>query len=251
MSATLSQGFTQSAGDVLDRCDFEPPAAGEACVVLFDSAPWSYFSEEACALLDHRERERAVRFRHARDRDTYVLAHAMWRHVLGLTLRLEGARVPLSTSRSGQPILTDTSYATSLSHSGTQVAIAITEAATIGVDIELSPPRAALRDLADVLCSTDEAATLALLPPAEHEAWLLTLWTRKEALLKAFGVGLKEAPSSMSLNATNVVAPPASAGNAPACRVHLLQLPPGLVGAWAAPVHVAGCSSYVLGSPPP
>ncbi len=251
MTATLSQAFTLGARHVLNGCDFKPPAAGEACVVQFDCAPWSHFSEEALALLVQRERERAARFRHALDRDTYVLAHAMWRHVLGLTLQREAAQVPLSTSRSGQPILTDTTYATSLSHSGTQVAIAITDAATIGVDIELSPPRAPLRELADVLCSTDEAATLALLPPAQHEAWLLALWTRKEALLKAFGVGLKEPPSSMSLSGTNGVAPPASAGNAPACWVHPLQLPIGLVGAWAAPVNVTRCSLYVLGSPQP
>ncbi len=251
MPATLSQLFTHSARAALDRCGLKPCAAGEACVVLFDSAPWSHFSEEACALLDQRERERAARFRHARDRDTYVLAHAMWRHVLGLTLGLDAARVPLSMSQSGQPILADTACATSLSHSGTQVAIAITDAATIGVDIELAPPHATLRDLADVLCSADEAAHLALLPPAEHEAWLLGLWTRKEALLKAFGIGLKESPSSMSLSGTSVVAPPASAGNAPACRVHLLPLPIGLVGAWAAPVNVARCSSYVLGPPQP
>ncbi|MFC4526779.1 4'-phosphopantetheinyl transferase superfamily protein [Dyella halodurans] len=249
MSATLGQAFTYCATHALAACGFQPPATGEACVALFDSAPWKHFGEQAHALLDQRERERAARFRHARDRDTYVLAHAMWRHVLGLTLRLEAARVPLSTSPSGQPILTDTSYATSLSHSGTQVAIAITDAVTIGVDLERSPPRTALRDLAAMLCSSDEAATLALLPPAQHETWLLQLWTRKEALLKAFGVGLKEAPSNMSVSATSVVAPPASAANMPPCRVHPLQLPIGLVGAWAAPVNVARCSSYVLGLP--
>jgi 4'-phosphopantetheinyl transferase len=251
MLATLSPVFTHSATDVLKRCDFEAPSSSEACVVVFDSAPWSRFSEEAYAALDQRERERAIRFRHARDRDTYVLAHAMWRHVLGLLLGVEAARVPLSNARSGQPILAGTGYATSLSHSGTQIAIAMTDAATIGVDIELSPPRAALRELADVLCSTQEAAYLALLPPAEREPWLLALWTRKEALLKAFGIGLKVSPSSISLAGTSMIAPPASATRAPACRVQSLQLPIGLVGAWAAPANVAQCSLYVLGPPEP
>lgn len=251
MSAILKQVFTHRARDVLHRCDFKPPATGEACVVLFDSAPWRRFSEEASASLNQRERERAARFRHAHDRDTYVLAHAMWRHVLGLLLGVDATQVPLSHTRSGQPILADSAYATSLSHSGTQVAIATAEAATIGVDIELSSQHAALRDLADVLCSADEAAYLASLPLAEHEPWLLALWTRKEAVLKAFGVGLKESPSGMSLTGTGAIAPPASAGHTPACRVHPLQLPAGLVGAWAAPVNVARCSLYVLGPPQP
>ena len=250
MSALLTQVFTHSARHELLRCGFRPPATGEACVVLFDSAPWHRISEEASASLEQGERERAARFRHAGDRDTYVLAHAMWRHLLGLLLGVDAAQVPLSRTGSGQPILTGSTYATSLSHSGTQVAMAVADAATIGVDIELSRPRAALRELADVLCSTDEAAYLAALPPAAHEAWLLALWTRKEALLKAFGIGLKESPSKLSLDATNLVDPPASAAG-PACRVHALQLPAGVVGAWAAPVNVARCSLYILGPPIP
>ena len=98
MAALLKQVFTHGARGVLHRCDFKPPASGEACVVLFDSASWRRYSGEASALLDQAERTRAARFRHARDRDTYVLAHAMWREVLGLWLGVDAAQVPLSST---------------------------------------------------------------------------------------------------------------------------------------------------------
>ena len=163
-------------------------------------------------------------------------------------LNLDTADVPLNSTSNGQPQLPGTGYATSLSHSGDQVAIAIGRALAIGVDIEQSPPRAGLRDLAAMLCTPDEAAALAQLPHFQREPALLALWTRKEALLKAFGVGLREAPASIAVDVGQLIAPPPSAPDAPACRVHALALAPGLVGALAAP---ASITDIAVHWPPP
>lgn len=251
MQAAVGHGFAQSAAQALTRHGVRSPEAGEACVVFFDSGAWQGYDEDALALLDERERERAARFRQPHDRATYVLAHAMWRYAMGRTLGLEASQVPLACTTKGQPILPGTAYATSLSHSGQQVAFAVTKAAAIGVDLERFPPRHTLDELANVLCSTSEAAQLALLPADAREASLLQLWTRKEALLKAFGIGLSESLTSVSVNTTDAISPPSSASHAPPCRVHSLQLPMGLVGAWAAPAEVTRCSLYVLDAPRP
>jgi 4'-phosphopantetheinyl transferase len=251
MQAAASQGFVRSAAQALKRCDVRPPGACEACVVVFDSGPWRRHGEDALALLDERERERAARFRHADDRDTYVLAHAMWRYALGRILGLAADLVPFAYTPNGQPILPGTAYATSLSHSGQHVAFGMTKAAAMGVDLERFPPRARLNDLVGVLCSPSEAADLAAIPADAREASLLQLWTRKEALLKAFGVGLSESLPGISVNTTDAISPPSSASHAPPCRVHSLQLPVELVGAWAAPVNISRCSLYVLDAPRP
>ena len=243
----MARPFLDELRLALERSGFTPPGEGEARVVLFDSAPWVSHCANAEGLLDARERERAQRFRHGHDRDTYVLAHAAWRVVLGVSLGMDAASVPLTSTPNGQPLLPNTPYATSLSHSNSHVAIAIAKAQTVGVDIERFPPRNPMHGLMDVICAAAEAAVIEALPEAARTPALLRLWTRKEALLKAFGVGLREAPSAIVADIDHAIAPPASASGAPECRVYQLDLPSQLVGALAAPVCVTRHSLHWLG----
>jgi 4'-phosphopantetheinyl transferase len=238
--------FVRRVRSALARNAFAPPGTGEARVVVFDSSAWAMHADAAEHVLDTGERLRATRFRFERDRVRYVLAHALWRTVLGACLGVDPAHVPLASTPSGQPRLPGTDLATSLSHSGSWVAVAVCAAATVGVDIECSPSRIILDDLIATICTTTEAADIRLLPVSERECALLTLWTRKEALLKAFGVGLAEAPASLLAVATGLVTPPMGTSGLPPCRVGDLNLPVGLVGALAAPDAVKRCRLHLL-----
>lgn len=245
----VARPFLRKATQALEHTGFTPPGDGEARVVLFDSAPWISLCADAETLLGSHERERAQRFRHTRDRETYVLAHACWRAVLGVVLDRDAASVPLASSPHGQPQLPGTAYATSLSHSDSHVAIAVARALVVGVDIERFPPRHLLHGLLDVLCSAAEAVAIEALPAAMQTSALLALWTRKEALLKAFGVGLREAPAAIVADVDRAIEPPASAADAPACHVFQLELPPQLIGALALPIAVTRHSVHWLDSP--
>jgi 4'-phosphopantetheinyl transferase len=145
--------------------------------------------------------------------------------------------VPLTSLPSGQPVLAGGAFSTSLSHSGSWVAIAVADAQTVGVDIECSPPKRPLAELLDTICTPDEATRMRRLPEARWEAALLALWVRKEALLKAFGTGLLEAPCSFEAWTDQPVAPHSASG-LPACTVTELALKPSLVGALAVPAGV-------------
>jgi 4'-phosphopantetheinyl transferase len=246
---TTAHPFVGDVTLALELSGFTQPKASEARVVLFDSARWLYGCAEANALLCPREHKRAQRFHHRHHHDTYVLAHACWRVVLGAVLGVDARDVPLVNAASGQPMLPGTSYATSLSHSGTHVAIAIAMDQTVGVDIERSPPRNGLQGLVDVLCSPSEATAINALPLVARGPALLAMWTRKEALLKAFGVGLRETPTAIVADTTLVIEPPPSAAGAPACRVRPLDLPQHLVGALATPVSVTTHSLHWLNPP--
>jgi 4'-phosphopantetheinyl transferase len=163
------------------------------------------------------------------------LAHVFWRIALGMCLGIDAAHVPLKSTPGGQPQLTGTSFATSLSHSNHWIAMAVCQAATIGVDIECSPTNMALNELMKTFFAPNEAIEMEKLSRPMREPALVQLWTRKEALLKAFGVGLMTGPTSVSAMTDHVIAPPPSAAEIPACRIHDLFLPPGLVGAMANP----------------
>lgn len=218
----------------------------EAMVVLFDSARSMAFRDEAIGLLSVTERERSLRLRQPQHRDEYVMAHAAWRLVIAEVLGIAPGNVPLASTAHGQPRLPGTGYATSLSHSGGQVAIALARTECVGIDIERSPPRAGMQDLLKVVCTAEESAALHSLPPHSRDDALLALWTRKEALLKAFGVGLLVPPSSVDADAGVSISPPALAEGSPACIVHQLALPAGWVGALAAPRAITDVCTHWL-----
>lgn len=230
--ATFSR-FTHRVVAALCACGFAPPSAEEARVIVFDSAPWWSLRDDAASLLSPQEALRASRFRHALDHDTYTIAHAFWRVALGITLDVDPAQVILSHTPDGQPQLPGTGFATSLSHSGTMVAVAVARGAAVGVDIEGFPPRSNLHDIAGVLCTAAEAAGMAALEGEARTRALLELWTRKEALLKAFGVGLRVAPSTIEASLDVAIEPPANTASATACRLSTLAMPVGWLGALA------------------
>ncbi len=217
---------------------------GEAGVLVFDSARWLAHVAAAAPWLGTEERQRAERFRFERDYVTYVLAHAVWRLALAGWLERDARAVPLLHAPFGQPLLPGTGWATSLSHSGTQVAIAAARAATLGVDIERSPSPRSLNDLSSTICTPMEAEAMQQLPAAEREQALLVLWTRKEAWLKAAGTGLSVDP------ATFAVMPGLAAGLPHAkhasCRLVDLALPDGLVGALALPLTLGRYGVHLL-----
>ncbi|WP_426703032.1 4'-phosphopantetheinyl transferase family protein [Rhodanobacter sp. Col0626] len=244
--------FNRTAVRALEDGLFAAPAIGEAHVVLCDSSAWTSLVGSAQELLSPAEGARAARLRFDRDRSSFILAHAFWRVSLGICLDVHAAEVRLTSTAAGQPQLLGTAFSTSLSHSGEWVALAICAGTTIGVDIERSPSHTALTALMPTICTPGEIADLEPLPLPQREAALLALWTRKEALLKAFGVGLNVDPALLSATTDGLVSPPSSFTTLDPvpCRVSNLGLPDGLVGALAVPDSIESVRLCTLGTSP-
>ncbi len=140
-------------------------------------------------LLDDSERARAaaLRFEHLRRR--FVVAHGRLRQLLGGVLGLPADRVVLSAGPHGKPAVDGAAF--SLSHSGGHGLVAVARHGELGVDLEATggEPEASL--LGQVL-TTAERRAFAELPPAHRAAVFCRVWVRKEAVLKATGVGLSE-----------------------------------------------------------
>ncbi|MYX42880.1 4'-phosphopantetheinyl transferase superfamily protein [Streptomyces sp. SID89] len=78
----------------------------------------------------------------------------------------------------------------SLSRSGPYWLLSVTAGGRVGIDIEVHGGRD-LGGMADVALSSDESAALeAVDDVSEREAFFLRAWTRKEAVLKAAGIGI-------------------------------------------------------------
>ncbi|HEY4293694.1 4'-phosphopantetheinyl transferase family protein [Luteibacter sp.] len=227
--------FERSLREALRNAGFVSPRADQASVLVFDARSMGAHVADAATLLDLRERHRAARFRFRRDRDTYTLAHAAWRVALGACLDIDPREVPLTTTEEGQPRLAGTALSTSLSHSGDLIALTVCPAATVGVDIEQWPARIDLESLMPMFCTREEHAGLADLDASQRTRALLELWTRKEALLKAFGVGLLTDPSTTPAPSNHPLMPPANALHYPPCHTRNLRAGKDWVAALAAP----------------
>lgn len=136
------------------------------------------------------ERARAARFVHADDAHRHLLGRALARRCLAPILGCAPAVVPIVTDAHGKPGLPSGRPVFNLSHSGDWVLCALAAEGRLGVDVEAIRPIAE-RDaiLADIL-TAEERRQWKALPEAGRDAAFHAIWARKEAWLKALGVGL-------------------------------------------------------------
>lgn len=87
----------------------------------------------------------------------------------------------------------------SLARSGDLLALAVTAAGPVGIDLE-SVAAVGRAPLNDALLSPSEADALARLGPPESEVALAALWAAKESVLKAVGVGLRVDPRELTVS---------------------------------------------------
>jgi 4'-phosphopantetheinyl transferase len=150
---------------------------------------------ESCAdCLSSAERERAARFKFARDRNRYLIAHGALRSILGMYLGIDPAVIGFDAGPAGKPKLAQNLASSdaefNLSHSGEVALIAVTRGGEIGVDVERIREDFAFKPIAHRFFTANEVAALQDLPVNLQREAFYKCWTSKEALLKAKGTGL-------------------------------------------------------------
>jgi surfactin synthase thioesterase subunit/phosphopantetheinyl transferase len=139
------------------------------------------------------EMERAGRFYFEKDQRHFVAGRGILRIVLGRYLGRAPERLAFSYNPQGKPALAgDVAGALSfnLAHSHGLALLAVARRGQIGVDVERIRPEFAGEQVAERFFSPAEVASLRSLPgDRRHEAFF-ACWTRKEAYLKATGMGL-------------------------------------------------------------
>ncbi|MDN5780842.1 MAG: 4'-phosphopantetheinyl transferase superfamily protein [Luteimonas sp.] len=165
-------------------------ARGGTLAVFITADAWTRWDADAFAMLDASERGRVQRKRRPGDRALTTLAYACHRLLLSTVLECAPPEVPLGRDARGCPVVASGGFHTSLSHAEGLVAIAVSSQGPVGIDIEPAARAGEMGEIAGRVCHPDELAALAGLPAPERERALLSLWVRKEALLKAAGIGM-------------------------------------------------------------
>jgi 4'-phosphopantetheinyl transferase len=146
------------------------------------------------ALLTPAELEQANRFLFPHLRRRHVAGRASLRVLLGEYLAMPPAQVGLETTQFGKPRLVGESadgLRFNIAHSDDLALMAFTRGREIGVDVERERPDVDIIDLARRFFAAEEIAALDALPVAEQRSAFYRCWTRKEAYLKALGLGMQ------------------------------------------------------------
>lgn len=192
------------------------------------------------ALLSPGERDRAGRFQRAEDRHSFTAAHGALRLLLAAMLNEQPDALTFAANAYGKPCLVPhRAIEFNMSHSGGIVLIALAQHIPIGVDVEVLRPMPERAAIVRRYFHPGEVADFADVPPADAEAAFFRCWSRKEAVVKALGLGM-----SLDLHRYRVACLPGAAAevlalegdDAPQKTWSLIDLHfgPGHVGAVAA-----------------
>ena len=170
-----------------------------------------YRYDPDAAIFSADERGRAGRFLFDDDRRRFLAAHHALRQVLARTLGREPGTLAFETDARGKPrLLQARGLEFNLSHSAHECLIGISGSRPIGVDVEVLQPVVDAEALARRHFTPSELEQWEREPAAGRERVFLQGWTRKEACLKALGVGLSAQPRRIQVGcdsgARNVVA---------------------------------------------
>lgn len=168
------------------RCEL---AAGEIHV-------WSAPLERPCdcSLLTAEEQQKASRFKMERVRQQFIAARTQLRQVLAGYLDVAPLDVRLSHEPSGKPVLHPSHGAElhfNVSHSECLGVFAVTRRGRIGVDVERQRDIPNTDMLVERFFTARERGLFRALPEHERLPAFFRAWTRKEAILKAVGLGVQ------------------------------------------------------------
>ena len=147
-------------------------------------------------LLSTDEQTRAARFHFEKDRRHFIVARGVLRKLLGRYLEIAPTDLRFAYADHGKPALAPeiaeqvTPLKFNLAHSGGLAVYAFSCLGEIGVDLEHIKPEFTGDDIARRFFSTTEVACLDQLPADARALAFFNCWTRKEAFIKAKGIGL-------------------------------------------------------------
>lgn len=154
------------------------------------------------AWLSPEEAARAARLHSAALAERWRVAHVALRAVLSGAVGVPPGAVRFTADARGRPALDHPSAPQfSLSHAGDHAVIAVGGTAPLGVDLEPVRTIAEMDGVARTHFAPEEREALAAAPAAERALCFLRIWTRKEAFLKATGVGVGPGLSRFAVSA--------------------------------------------------
>lgn len=152
-------------------------------------------------LLSTDEVERWGRFRFEEDRERFAATREALRILLGGYAEADPRALIFGYTREGKPSIAQpaTDIRFNVSHSHDYAVVAVAREIEVGVDLELRRGDAEIEGLAERFFSGYERERLRETPASVRAEVFYQIWTGKEALIKATGIGLSLSLSSFDV----------------------------------------------------
>ncbi|HLN56051.1 MAG TPA: 4'-phosphopantetheinyl transferase superfamily protein [Bacteroidales bacterium] len=174
------------------RCFFQPSgnvSSAQNCNInLFYAESKNLDYDLLKRYISEDEAKRASLFHSADDRRTYTCCHAILRLVLSGKLLTAASEITISKEKNNKPYVAGSPFHFNISHTRSAFAIAVSDQYT-GIDLENIDRRLDMKSILHSTFGTHERTFITQDQSSERERFFL-LWTRKEAFLKAIGVGI-------------------------------------------------------------
>ena len=191
------------SNDFIDSWFFTFLEIEDVTIVRVDLTPHKEREVFSYSWLDKQERHRWNRFRFDRPRREFALCRAALRAGICSRLGCNNDQLTFGTSRYGKPFGLVNGLAApikfNISHSGKYGLIAYTQTGRIGVDVEERSTLVDLDGLSKIVFGPNEQAEFALTSGEEKLHMFFTLWTLKEAMIKALGLGFSQDPAKFQI----------------------------------------------------
>ena len=169
-------------------------------VYYFHQDDFIHLLESFKKVLSDKELERAEKFRHESGRNHFIVCHGILRYILSQYANKRPDHLNILTDSNDKPFLVHKEIFFNLSHTRNMAAIAISRKSEIGIDIELIRENKHITNIAKRYYSESEKKLIEHSGQQLHEFFLI--WTRKEAFLKALGLGIRTRLNTIDLGQT-------------------------------------------------
>ncbi len=148
------------------------------------------------------------RFIFEKDRITHTISKGTLRYIMSGYLNLKPEEIIFNQNEYGKPFISEDQNPEkiqfNLSHSGDMIIYAISKGRNIGIDIQEIKDSDSVTDIVDHYFSETEKAAFRSLPDEQKLKGFHSCWARKEAYIKALGLGLSYPLNSFSVPVTPV-----------------------------------------------
>ena len=159
-------------------------------------------------LLSGEERVRAARLRTTQSRLRYIVAHGATRAVLARYVDSDPGALRFGQAASGKPHLIDRVLAFNVAYSEDLGVCAVTTSGRLGVDIERVRPPEDADSIARRYFAATEIEEYGSAAPLDKPATFFSIWTRKEAFLKATDLERQHRLGSFAVDSKPAVVSP-------------------------------------------
>jgi 4'-phosphopantetheinyl transferase len=174
---------------------------------------WSAFIDERYnklltnLYLSEKEKRRAEKFSYDIDSFIFTVRHNLLPIILGHYLNCHPAEIKFKNNRFQKPHIDYpiTSIQFNISASSNRFVAAFTQHHTIGIDVEQIRQIKTINQLIADYFTINEANWVYNHPESMQERAFFSIWTKKEALVKAIGQGLSIRPNMFDVLSDNLI----------------------------------------------